>query len=100
MPAEVTMRPVQPAYLHSRILGDASGIHVTLVNYTKNSFGLHFDTLHMLGDDPFMREAEAKSSSWVKDRFCILMGRVTSQMVTRSIAGSLVGGQWDRAVSL
>ena len=90
VPAELTMRPVRLAYLHSRVLGVASGVHVTLVNYTKNSFGLHFDTLHILGDDPFMQEAEAKSSPWEEDRFCIVMGLVASQMVT---SWTFVGGQ-------
>ena len=54
------MRPVHLAPLHARVLGVASGIHLTLINYTKDSVGFHFDPLHIWGDDLFMQEFEAQ----------------------------------------
>ena len=59
VPAELTMRRVQLAPLHARVLGVASGIHLTFINYTKDSVGFHFDPLHIWGDDPFIQEFEA-----------------------------------------
>ena len=59
VPAEMTMRPVQLAYLYARTMGGPTGHHITLVNYTINSVGYHFDTLQILGDDPLLLEAEA-----------------------------------------
>ena len=54
------MRPVRGAHLFRRVLGATTGTPITLVNYTNNSYGVHFDTLRILGDDPILQEAEAK----------------------------------------
>ena len=59
VPAEMTMRPVRLACPHARILGVHTGHHITLVNYTINSVGYHFDTLQIFGDDPVLLKAEA-----------------------------------------
>ena len=44
-----------------------------MVNYTKNSYGLHFDALRLLGDDPILQEAEAKlpRQLWEPESSCI-----------------------------
>ena len=59
IPAELTMRPVRLAPLHARVLGVPTGPRITLINYTINSYGFHFDPLRVWGGDPFMLEAEA-----------------------------------------
>ena len=60
IPAELTMRPVRLAHLHARVLGDPAGIPVTLINYTIDAFGHHFDALRILGADPLLQEVKAK----------------------------------------
>ena len=60
VPVELTVRPVRLAHLFRRVLGASAGAPITLVNYTKNGYGFHFDTLRILGDDPILKEAEAK----------------------------------------
>ena len=45
VPAELTQRPVRLAYDATRVLGSPGGFSLTLVNYTMQSYGYHFDVL-------------------------------------------------------
>ena len=61
VPAEMTRRPVRLQHVYTRVLGYPDGKPITLVNYTMNCVGYHFDFLHILGGNPFLENAELQA---------------------------------------